>query len=261
MAGILGRSSSDSTCNVHNVMRNVSGYACGVTFTYKDPANPPKFNSYAAVELQECCAMAGSPVLRIPGNTGCEMQFCEVPGAMSTYTTTEYNRLTSSTTSIETLTLTVSGTVTTTTTSAVVEVIQTPTPSTRVVHSEGPPDDIETCMAMVSEGDLPDDIAEGVASTGNWCIAGTNDDSLSADDDDVAVTASAAPASWTEASFSSAGAYWSSVSAAEASPTSTTEASPSSTAESGTSDGVGRGEDLHWLTVVSVLFAGFTVAF
>lgn len=78
MAGIMS-STSDATCNTHNALRDITGYACGVTFTYKDAAAPPAMDSYAVPSLASCCSKAGAgPVLRIPGNRGCEMQFCVV---------------------------------------------------------------------------------------------------------------------------------------------------------------------------------------
>lgn len=82
MAGILG-SFSDARCNTHNALRDISGHACGVTFVFKDVADPPAMGSpapYAVPSLAECCAKVGvGSVLRVPGNTGCEMQFCVLP--------------------------------------------------------------------------------------------------------------------------------------------------------------------------------------
>ena len=168
MAGLLS-SYSDATCNTHNALRDISGYACGVTFVYKDDSNPPAMGSpapYAVPSLAECCAKVGvDAVLRIPGNTGCEMQFCVLPE---------------------------------------------------------PDDDVDTCMRFVYEGDLPDDVADGVAYVSSWCTVRMYDDA--SDEITEPVTASAAPPSWTETSESSSDDS-PSVSAAQASATSTPESS------------------------------------
>ncbi|KAI0844579.1 hypothetical protein F5Y00DRAFT_255885 [Daldinia vernicosa] len=89
MAGIVG-SQSDSTCNTHNALRNISisSYACGVTFGFKSTADPPPDMHYGVVSLKECCDMANRPLMRIPGNTGCEMQFCELPESTTSTTKT-----------------------------------------------------------------------------------------------------------------------------------------------------------------------------
>ncbi|KAI8625551.1 hypothetical protein F5Y19DRAFT_479472 [Xylariaceae sp. FL1651] len=66
MAGIIS-SRMDATCNMHNALRNISGYACGVN----------------------------APLQRIPGNTGCEIQFCDVEPVTSSYTSRiHYGRFT-----------------------------------------------------------------------------------------------------------------------------------------------------------------------
>lgn len=79
MAGIIS-SSSDATCSTHNALRDIAGYACGVTFTYRDAA--AAMDWYAVPAIASCCTQAGGgPVQRIPGNRGCEMQFCVVAEA------------------------------------------------------------------------------------------------------------------------------------------------------------------------------------
>jgi hypothetical protein len=78
---------SDATCNTHNALRNISDYACGVTFSFKDSENPPDMH-YGVVSLQRCCDEVNAPVMRIPGNTGCEIQFCLVEAVTSSYTET-----------------------------------------------------------------------------------------------------------------------------------------------------------------------------
>ncbi|KAI1206861.1 uncharacterized protein F4807DRAFT_437491 [Annulohypoxylon truncatum] len=169
MAGILG-SYSDSTCNTHNALQNISEYACGVTFQFKSSDNPPDMH-YAVVSLQKCCAKANQPVMRIPGNTGCEMQFCELPAVTSSYTSTIlYGGAT-----------------------------QTAAPTVTQGAEISWPSDVESCMAFVYEGDLPDDIAKDISNAGNWCVARMYDDELPSSDVSAAVTASPAPASWTSA--------------------------------------------------------------
>ncbi|KAI0189051.1 hypothetical protein F4808DRAFT_47488 [Astrocystis sublimbata] len=74
MAGIAP-SQMDATCNSHNALRNITGYAMGVSFTFKDSDNPPDMH-YGVVSLKECCDKMNRPLYRIPGNTGCEIQFC-----------------------------------------------------------------------------------------------------------------------------------------------------------------------------------------
>ncbi|KAI1414403.1 hypothetical protein F5Y13DRAFT_158492 [Hypoxylon sp. FL1857] len=200
MAGILS-SYSDSTCNTHNALRNISAYACGVTFSFKDSSNPPDMH-YAVVSLQKCCDKVNSPVLRIPGNTGCEMQFCDVPIVTSSYTSTIYATATGSGTAA-----------------------QTPAPTVTEGAEIGWPQDVESCMKFVYEGDLPDDIARDISDAGSWCVARMYDDELSPSEVSAAVTASPAPPSWTSAAVDPWDAALSSASAASASAA----ASPTST--------------------------------
>ncbi|KAI1770075.1 hypothetical protein F4818DRAFT_434342 [Hypoxylon cercidicola] len=203
MAGILG-SYTDGTCNTHNALRNISAetYACGVTFTFKDSDSPPDMH-YGVVTLQECCAMVGAPVLRIPGNTGCEMQFCEVPAATSSFSrSVVYGYATGSGTAA-----------------------QTPAPTVTQGVTVGPPADVENCMYFVYERDVPEDVEKQIANASPWCVARMYDDSLSPEDEDNAVTASPAPPSWTAA----AGEPWEAslsselAASATASPTSTSD--------------------------------------
>ncbi|CAJ2506474.1 Uu.00g006040.m01.CDS01 [Anthostomella pinea] len=175
MSGILG-SYSDSTCNTHNALRNITEYACGVTFTYKDTAFPPDMH-YGVVSLQKCCDEVNAPVMRIPGNTGCEMQFCHVPEATTSSTyTVEYGYATGSGTAA-----------------------RTPEPTVTSDVKVGPPGRLENCMAFVYKGDLPDDVGDKIASAGNWCVVRMYDDEIDEADVSAAVTASPAPASWTTA--------------------------------------------------------------
>ncbi|KAI4862379.1 hypothetical protein F4820DRAFT_430718 [Hypoxylon rubiginosum] len=175
MAGILG-SYTDGTCNSHNALRNVSAYACGVTFSFKDSDSPPDMH-YAVVTLQECCDMVGSPVLRVPGNTGCEMQFCEVPEATSSFShSVVYGYATGSGTAA-----------------------QTPEPTVTQGFTVGPPADVENCMYFVYERDVPENIEKQISDASPWCVVRMYDDSLSPSDEAAAVTASPAPPSWTSA--------------------------------------------------------------
>ncbi|KAI2613385.1 hypothetical protein GGR54DRAFT_326632 [Hypoxylon sp. NC1633] len=199
MAGILG-GYSDSTCNSHNALRNISAYACGVTISFKDSNNPPDMH-YAVISVQECCNMVGAPVMRIPGNTGCEMQFCDVPLATSSFSRSViYGYATGSGTAA-----------------------QTPAPTVTQGSTIGPPDDVQNCMRFVYEGDLPDDIAKDVTDTANWCVARFYDDAISPSGESAAITASPAPPSWTSAAWNQWDAALSSQKAASATagPTST----------------------------------------
>ncbi|KAI1372784.1 hypothetical protein F4677DRAFT_241429 [Hypoxylon crocopeplum] len=202
MAGIFG-SYSDSTCNSHNALRNISGYACGVTFSFKSSENPPDMH-YAVVSLQECCDKVGAPVLRIPGNTGCEMQFCDVPEATSSFSQSVFYAY-----------ATGSGTA-----------AQTPAPTVTQGSTIGPPEDVENCMRFVYEGDLPDDIAQDISDASPWCTVRIYDDELSSSEETTAVTASPAPPSWTSAAVDPWDAALSSERAASAtaSPTSMSSA-------------------------------------
>lgn len=174
MAGILS-SYSDGTCNTHNALKNISAYACGVTFSFKSDQFTGFGDGYGVVSLEECCAKVNAPVMRIPGNTGCEMQFCEVPAEAITSTKTiNYAYATGSGTGV-----------------------QTPPPSVTVESRTGPERHVENCMYFVYEGDLPDDVAAGIADAGNWCVARMYDTDIS--EEGIAVEVKAAPASWTTA--------------------------------------------------------------
>ncbi|KAI6084082.1 hypothetical protein F4821DRAFT_178743 [Hypoxylon rubiginosum] len=199
MAGILS-SYTDGTCNTHNVLSNVSAYACGVTFSFKDSDNPPDMH-YGVVSLQECCDMVGSPVLRIPGNTGCEMQFCEVPEATSSFShSVIYGYATGSGTAA-----------------------QTPAPTVTQGYTVGPQADVENCMYFVYASDVPEDIENQISDASPWCVVRMTDDSVSEDEEEAAVTASPAPPSWTSANGEPWEATLSSLMAASATakPTST----------------------------------------
>ncbi|KAI1505749.1 hypothetical protein F5X99DRAFT_428851 [Biscogniauxia marginata] len=198
MAGILS-SYSDSTCNTHNALRNITGYACGVTFSFKPGQGPPPDMHYAVVSLQECCARGPGaaappppPVLRVPGNTGCEMQFCVVPVTSTT----------------RTWTYAATGTGTGTAPQAAV--------STEVRH--GPPGEVESCLGFVYEGDLPGEVGDRVADAGSWCVARMYDTELPDSEVAVAVAASPAAASWTAAA---ANPWDAALSSASATPTPT----------------------------------------
>ncbi|KAI2465222.1 hypothetical protein F4781DRAFT_410330 [Annulohypoxylon bovei var. microspora] len=195
MAGLLS-SYSDSTCNMHNALQNISEYACGVTFSFKSSDDPPDMH-YAVVSLQECCAKANQPVLRIPDNTGCEIQFCNLPAVTSSYTSTIFYGY-----------ATGSGTA-----------AQTPAPSVTEGARVGWPENVESCMKFVYEGDLPDDIANDISNVDSWCVARMYDDELPSSEVSAAVTASPAPASWTSAAVDQWDVALSSESAASASAT------------------------------------------
>ncbi|KAI1272295.1 hypothetical protein F5Y07DRAFT_307387 [Xylaria sp. FL0933] len=175
MAGIAS-SLTDATCNSHNAFRNISGYACGVTFSFKDPENPPDMH-YGVVSLQRCCDKVKAPVLRIPGNTGCEIQFCEVDPVTSSYTeTVVYGYATGSGTAAH-----------------------TPSPTVTEGARIGPPEEVEDCMRFVYEGDLPADISSEVVGASSWSVVRFYDDELPPEDVRAAVLASSAPPSWTSA--------------------------------------------------------------
>ncbi|OTA99058.1 hypothetical protein M426DRAFT_325463 [Hypoxylon sp. CI-4A] len=197
MAGILG-SYSDSTCNTHNALQNISGYACGVTFSFRDSDNPPDMH-YGVVTLQECCDMVNRPVMRIPGNTGCEIQFCDLAPVTSTTTyTIEYGYATGSGTAA-----------------------QTPSPTVTQDVQVGPPSKVENCMKFVYEGDLPENVSKEITDAGSWCIVRMYDTDLSPSEVSAAVTASPAPASWSSAAVNPWDAALSSAASATANPTST----------------------------------------
>ncbi|KAI0123672.1 hypothetical protein BJ170DRAFT_91139 [Xylariales sp. AK1849] len=228
MAGIFG--SSDSTCNTHNALRNISGYACGVTFSFKSDGFSGFEDGFAVVSLQECCDKANAPVMRIPGNTGCEMQFCGVPEATTSYIQTiEYSYATGTGTAA-----------------------QTPAPSVTHGVKIGPPGDVENCMAFVYEGDLPDDIGDGVSNAGNWCVVRMYDDDSSKKG--TAVTAKSAPASWTSA----AADPWASALASETSTATAKSTSASSAA--GRDHDAGRICGVRTWAIITLLF-GFPLAF
>ncbi|GAW19377.1 hypothetical protein ANO14919_088630 [Xylariales sp. No.14919] len=173
MNGIV---SSSATCNTHNALRNISEYACGVTFLFSDSANPPDMH-YGVVSLQRCCDMVHAPVLRIPGNTACEIQFCEVDGVTSSYTETVYHASTTG-----------SGTAT-----------RAPAPSVTEGATIGPPEKLENCLRFVYEGDLPDGISDRISYASSWSVVRFYDDELPPDEVRAAVLASPAPPSWTSA--------------------------------------------------------------
>ncbi|KAK9424809.1 putative XPG-I domain-containing protein [Seiridium unicorne] len=192
MSGLLN---GDATCNTHNALKNISEYACGVTFSFKNNGFTGFEDGYAVVSLQECCNKVNASVLRIPGNTGCEMQFCEVPAVTSSYTETmNYMYATGTGTAA-----------------------QTPAPSATSGATIGPPEEVESCMEFVYEGDLPDDVADGISNAGNWCaVRNYNDES---NEDVTAVPANSAPPSWTSAAANPWASWTASASATAASTT------------------------------------------
>ncbi|RWA06907.1 hypothetical protein EKO27_g8200 [Xylaria grammica] len=116
-------------------------------------------------------------VLRIPGNTACEIQFCEVDGVTSSYTETVYHASTTG-----------SGTAT-----------RAPAPSVTEGATIGPPEKLENCMRFVYEGDLPDGISDRISYASSWSVVRFYDDELPPDEVRAAVLASPAPPSWTSA--------------------------------------------------------------
>ncbi|KAI0376532.1 hypothetical protein F5Y04DRAFT_209437 [Hypomontagnella monticulosa] len=198
MAGLLG-SYSDSTCNTHNVLRNISEYACGVTFSFKDTADPPPDMHYAVVSLQKCCDKVNRPVMRVPGNTGCEIQFCEVPEVTSSYSYSVFYGYTTG-----------SGTA-----------AKTPEPTVTQGTISSWPEEVDNCMRFVYEGDLPENIAKDIENAGSWCAVRMYDDELSPSEEETAVTAAPAPPSWTTAAIDQWDLWMSSESAAKASATAT----------------------------------------
>ncbi|KAI0546180.1 hypothetical protein F4679DRAFT_558738 [Xylaria curta] len=175
MAGIAP-SLMDATCNTHNALRNITGYACGVTFSFKDSDNPPDMH-YGVVSLQKCCDKINAPVMRIPGNTGCEIQFCLAEPVTSSYTrTVQYGYATGTGTAA-----------------------QTPAPYVTEDATIGPPGEVENCMSFVYEGDLPDDISDQISDASSWSVVRFYDDELPPEEVSAAVLASPAPASWTSA--------------------------------------------------------------
>ncbi|KAI0467929.1 hypothetical protein F4859DRAFT_219845 [Xylaria cf. heliscus] len=175
MAGIAS-SWTDATCNTHNALRNISGYACGVTFSFKNSDDPPDMH-YGVVSLQKCCDKVDAPLLRIPGNTGCEIQFCVVDPVTSSYTeTVRYAYATGTGTAA-----------------------QTPAPYVTEGATIGPPEEVENCMRFVYEGDVPDDVADRISDASSWSVVRFYDDELPPDEVSSAVLASPAPPSWTSA--------------------------------------------------------------
>jgi hypothetical protein len=200
MAGVLG-SHTDASCNTHNALRNVSEYACGVSFEFKHDGFDGFKDGYAVVALQQCCAAANVTLMRIPGNTGCEIQYCEVPAVLTAYTQTiEYAYATGTGTAAK-----------------------TPAPSVTQDVRWGPPDRVENCMAFVDQGDLPDDVASGISRAGNWCAVRNYDDESS--EQGTAVTAAPAPAAWTFAAASPAENYLTKLSTPSAATTTSTRSS------------------------------------
>ncbi|KAI1127821.1 hypothetical protein F5Y10DRAFT_241856 [Nemania abortiva] len=210
MAGITP-SWMDATCNSHNALRNISGYACGVSFSFKDPENPPDMH-YGVVSLQKCCDKVNAPVLRIPGNTGCEIQFCTVEPVTSSYTETVYYGY-----------ATGSGTA-----------AQTPAPSVTQGATIGPPSEVENCMRFVYEGDLPDDVSDQISDASSWSVVRFYDDELPPEEVSTAVLASPAPPSWTSAAVDPWDKFFST-----SSPTTTP--APTSTSQTTTSSSGCRG--------------------
>jgi hypothetical protein len=199
MAGILDSFSSD-TCSHHNALRNITTgmYACGVTFRYKSDDGPNPFrDAYGAVSLQKCCDKVGAELMRIPGNSGCEMQFCSVSGVDSTRT---FDRVDFIPTTLP------NGDVTHT--------YGEPVASTEVVG--GPPYEVDNCMRFVYEGELPDDVAEGVRDADSWCVVRMYDDLITGDDELQPEPVKQAPASWTEAAHDPLDDVFASMSSARA---------------------------------------------
>ncbi|KAI0020320.1 hypothetical protein F4780DRAFT_379456 [Xylariomycetidae sp. FL0641] len=197
MSGILG-SYSDGTCNSHNALSGfgTEHYACGVTFDFKDVDDPPPgLQEYAVVTVEECCAKANRSVLRIPGNSGCEMQFCIVPESASSFSYTQVAAYETG-----------SGTA-----------ARTPDPTYTTGVVWGPPDDVDGCLSFVYEGDLPATVSEKVARVGNWCVVQMGDSDIVGDEVKAYVTAaSPAPPSWTSAAVGPFDKAFSSMSAASA---------------------------------------------
>ncbi|KAI1263713.1 hypothetical protein F5Y18DRAFT_393930 [Xylariaceae sp. FL1019] len=235
MAGIVD-SLSDSTCNAHNALKNVSGYACGVTFLFKDAVDPPDMH-YGVVSLQRCCDKANAPLLRIPGNTGCEIQFCDVQPVTSSYTeTVVYGYATGSGTAAK-----------------------TPAPTVTQGATIGPPDDVTNCMAFVYEGDLPDDVKDKVRDVEWWNVARVYDDELSPEEEETPVAASPAPASWTTAAEDPWDAYSPTPTASSGGLTAQTDTASSSLQDQGSSAGSYQTGLKMWLVAV-LATSGFMIA-
>ncbi|KAF2967719.1 hypothetical protein GQX73_g5868 [Xylaria multiplex] len=166
---------------------------------------------YGVVSLQRCCDMANAPVLRIPGNTACEIQFCEVDAITSSYTETIYYPYTTG-----------SGTA-----------AHTPSPTVTQGVTIGPPEEVESCMRFVYEGDLPDDISDQISYASSWSVVRFYDDELRSEEVSAAVLASPAPPSWTSAAANPWDKWLSST--ASPTPTSLSETTPSSSACRGVS--------------------------
>ncbi|TGJ79722.1 hypothetical protein E0Z10_g9039 [Xylaria hypoxylon] len=169
-------SSTYATCNAHNALRNISDYACGVTFSFKDSENPPDMH-FGVVSLQRCCGMVNAPVLRIPGNTACEIQFCEVDRVTSSYTKTIYHAH-----------ATGPGTA-----------AHTPSPTVTEGATIGPPEEADNCMRFVYEGDLPDEVSDQILYASRWSAVRFYDDELPLEEVSAALLASPAPPSWSSA--------------------------------------------------------------
>ncbi|KAI3318753.1 hypothetical protein HD806DRAFT_510856 [Xylariaceae sp. AK1471] len=235
MAGIVP-SLMDAKCNTHNALQNISGYACGVTFAFKDSENPPDMH-YGVVSLQRCCDEVKAPLLRIPGNTGCEIQYCVVEPVTSSYTETIYYGY-----------ATGSGTA-----------AQTPAPSVTTDARIGPPEAVTNCMLFVYEGDLPDDISEKVSDASSWSVVRFYDDELPPEDVSAAVLASPAPPSWTSAAANP----WDKVSpnSTPATPTSSPKHTPASSAGHGSSchNEIGQTSLIVW-TVTALATIGLIIS-
>ncbi|RYC55643.1 hypothetical protein CHU98_g10561 [Xylaria longipes] len=229
MAGIAP-SLMDATCNSHNALRNISGYACGVTFSFRDTENPPDMH-YGVVSLQKCCDKVNAPVLRIPGNTGCEIQFCVADPVTSSYTETiNYAYATGTGTAAH-----------------------TPPPSVTEGVRIGPPPEVENCMSFVYKGDLPDDVSDQISDASSWSVVRFYDDELPPEEESAAVLAIPAPPSWTSA----AADPWDKLRSSSVTPTST---SSSQTTPSAAADRIGGHSIQHdWIGFEMWAIAAITV--
>ncbi|KAI0968620.1 hypothetical protein F4678DRAFT_481828 [Xylaria arbuscula] len=276
MAGI-SPSRTDEPCNTHNTLSNITNYASGVTFIFKDADNPPDMH-YGVVSLQRCCDKVNAPLMRIPGNTGCEMQFCLVDAV--TVETVEY----AYTDSTVTVTTTVPGTATdlgmgigvgrdavtgTTMTTGSVPGSGVSTATTTGMVSATTlgttidiPEDLDNCLKFVYEGDLPDDISKDIAGTSWWEVVRLYDDEIADEDVRTAVlAASPAPPSWTSAVADPFGKWFSSSieSSASPTPTSSSETTPSSSSNRGSGNPTESSVKVWTMTAIVVL--GLVIAF
>ncbi|KAI1313307.1 hypothetical protein F5Y03DRAFT_338643 [Xylaria venustula] len=268
MAGIF-TSHADETCNTHNALINITNYASGVTFIFKDPDNPPDMH-YGVVSLQRCCDKVNAPVLRIPGNTGCEMQFCLVDAV--TVETVQYAYPESTVTVTSTVSgsatdlgmgigvgrdaVTTKGSVSGSSRGSVSTATTTGTVSATTLGTTiDIPEEVQNCLNFVYEGDLPDDIAKDLAGASWWEVARFYDDELPDKDVRTAVlAASPAPPSWTSAVADPFGKWISSSeSAATPTATSSSETTPSSSAPRGGGNPAEFGVKVWGLTAIAVL--------